>query len=544
MNRLWQCLSVLVALASLATLIGGGTALAAQRTFGLVVGIDKYPHQPLHGAVADAKDIADALTSMNAQTTLLLDDDATRDRIFAAWDDILAQAQPGDLIVFSYAGHGSQEPEAVPGSEEDGLDENFLLAGYTPEAPGNANRIRDDEIYDKLRQASAKTVLFIADSCHSGTMTRAVSRWPKPGSRYMDYGTIVDDQLPPPPSRELQAGADDLGHVLFLAGVADHLEVMEVPINGQNRGALSYAAAQGLRGGADQDGDGGISRHELEAFVRTTMLALTQGRQQLQADGSARGGNITAPKPFELALDNVSEEEQAAIVAALPPNIHASTDKNAAALLTWEVANKVVVGRDGFMVASLSSPTETGKEAGEPLSNTRSAVRVGRAVGDAIDWRSQLDMISGIAAKFILADRLGHAMLARPLAMTLTPEAHFYRNAEKLEITISMEQEQYLTLFNVGPAGDIHFLYPLAEYKDSPMLPASEPFMVPTQVKEPFGAEHFIAISSRERPTHLQTMLQKMDGQILVSASADQLAAEIRASGGRIGLVQATTGQD
>ncbi|MEP0722442.1 MAG: caspase family protein, partial [Marinomonas sp.] len=62
----------------------------AERTFGLVIGIDEYTYIPdLHGAVNDAEDIADALDSLGAEVTLLTDAKATRSAILGAWEHIL-----------------------------------------------------------------------------------------------------------------------------------------------------------------------------------------------------------------------------------------------------------------------------------------------------------------------------------------------------------------------------------------------------------------------------------------------------------------------
>lgn len=519
-------------------------ANAAQRVHGLVIGIDEYIHAPLHGAVNDARDVAGALETLGADVTLLLDGEATRDGIFAAWDAVIAKAAPGDLIVFSYAGHGGQEPEAVPGSEEDGKDETFLLGGFTPEAPGNAQRIRDDEINAMLRRASAQTVLFIADSCHSGTMTRAFAKTTKAGSRFMDYGAIADDQLPPPPSPPAGAKAAEGGfdNVVFMAGVADHLEVVEVTIDGKNRGALSYAAARGLRGDADLDGDGGISRSELESFVRATILAATRGAQQVQMEGTSKDGFLTAPKPITVAVADAGSADLREIQNALPEVVRVLPADDGTADLTWELAGGRLIGRQGFAVATLPPPAPAQRANAAPAPATRSFQRAAAlGTAPAPDWTAQVPAVTGIASKWMLVDRLGGAARGRPIGIGLAPQAHLYREGQTITLSVDLQRERYLTLFNVGPAGDVNFLYPLAQYKDPPFLPEGRNYEVSADVHPPFGADHFIVVASREQPTHLQDMLTSLDRQILTPDTAATLAAEIRASGGRVGLIQATT---
>ena len=176
-----------------------GPAGVSAKTFGLVIGVNDYEHLPvLNGAVNDARDIATALTTTGvSDVTLLLDGDATREAVLNAWNDITTRAEPGDTVIFSYAGHGGQEVERVPGNEADGLDEVFLLAGFQVNAAGNAERIVDDELNRMFASAPHLKIIFVADSCHSGTMTRSFD--PRAGTartRLATYGPIEDDQLP------------------------------------------------------------------------------------------------------------------------------------------------------------------------------------------------------------------------------------------------------------------------------------------------------------------------------------------------------------
>ena len=134
--RAWSCAAV----ASLLLLTP--PALASELR-GVVIGIDKYPklgeRNQLFGAVNDAKDIAKAMKEAGANDVrLLTDGEATKAAIEGTWRDLVAISRPGDTLVFSYAGHGSQEPEP-PGrnGEADGLNENFLLGGFAPTAPAN-----------------------------------------------------------------------------------------------------------------------------------------------------------------------------------------------------------------------------------------------------------------------------------------------------------------------------------------------------------------------------------------------------------------------
>jgi uncharacterized caspase-like protein len=157
------------------------TPASAAELYGLVVGVDDYvgTANDLDGAVNDANDVAQALQKLGAREVVrLVDGDATKDRIASSWEERLGKAKAGDTIVFSYAGHGSQEPES-PGrhDEADGLNENFLLGGYQSRGPATRERIVDDELFEWMKQADTKRVrvVLVADSCHSGGMERSAT---------------------------------------------------------------------------------------------------------------------------------------------------------------------------------------------------------------------------------------------------------------------------------------------------------------------------------------------------------------------------------
>ncbi|MBC8013235.1 MAG: caspase family protein [Methyloceanibacter sp.] len=166
---------------ALSLVLAAASPAAGAELYGLVIGVDDYvgTANDLDGAVNDANDVAQALDRLGAREVIrLVNEDASKDRIVAGWGALLAKAKAGDTIVFSYAGHGSQEPEP-PGrhGEADGRNENFLLGAYQPSGPGTRERIVDDEIFEWMKQADDKRVrvVLVADSCHSGGMERSAS---------------------------------------------------------------------------------------------------------------------------------------------------------------------------------------------------------------------------------------------------------------------------------------------------------------------------------------------------------------------------------
>ncbi|MBM4183127.1 MAG: caspase family protein [Gemmatimonadetes bacterium] len=213
------------------------TQVRARTTYAVFVGINDYieftdePGGDLLGAEHDARAMREVLLDRwglepsNALT--LLGREATKNAIHEAIVGWLApRAQPGDLTIFYFAGHGSQVYD-LDGDEPDGLDETLAPVDVLPLS--SVNDIRDDEFRAWL-SAIRTDVVVILDSCHSGTATRAS------GVR-----TRTLDRAPPPeggrapttlPQRsDRQAMADSTVRVLELAGAAPHEAALEGPLD-------------------------------------------------------------------------------------------------------------------------------------------------------------------------------------------------------------------------------------------------------------------------------------------------------------------------
>ena len=148
---------------------------AARRA--LLIGINDYPSiTKLTGCVNDVQ-LMRAILQENFNfpadnITVLLDAEAKRDDILAAFDALIAATAQDDIVVIHYAGHGSQMTD-LEGDEPTGLDSTIMP--YDSEGWQGTNRdITDDEIGLKLHALGERTsyITLIFDSCHSGTITR------------------------------------------------------------------------------------------------------------------------------------------------------------------------------------------------------------------------------------------------------------------------------------------------------------------------------------------------------------------------------------
>ncbi|GFO55403.1 hypothetical protein GMSM_24100 [Geomonas sp. Red276] len=146
--------------------VAAGTDEAANgKRYALVIGINAYRQIPqLRTAAGDAKEVAKVLEEeYGFQTTVLLDEKATRAAIIKELNALKNRVNPGDSLLVYYAGHGFLDKETetsywLPVDADKGDPSNWLEA---------------KTVTDQLKRAPARQVLVVADSCYSGTISRA-----------------------------------------------------------------------------------------------------------------------------------------------------------------------------------------------------------------------------------------------------------------------------------------------------------------------------------------------------------------------------------
>jgi len=144
----------------------------------LLIGVNKYDPAfdcDLSGCVQDALNIDNILVSkFDFQTQnikLIFDYEATKSNIIKGLANLVDNAIPGDELVMSFSGHGSQVPDNNA-DEADGMDEIICPTDLNFDDP-----FTDDILasyFKKVPEGAQMT--FICDSCHSGTVSRALSR--------------------------------------------------------------------------------------------------------------------------------------------------------------------------------------------------------------------------------------------------------------------------------------------------------------------------------------------------------------------------------
>ena len=461
----------------------------------LVIGIDRYRNvPPLKGAAADARDIASVLKGAGvSDLTVLIDEDASRRNIDSAMARLMEAAAPGDLVFLSLAGHGATAPERVKGSEPDGNDEIFLLAGFSPSGRGNAERVVDDEFNGWLSRLNSKgvDVLFVADTCHGGGMARR----PQFGAEEQSYrfaGTVQldrDENTPVTGIADPHVKPADLPHVTFVAGADKYNKVPEVRIPGiaTKRGALSYAVARAI----DEGRDGPVTRQQLFGFSRQVAYQYAETRQSIATEPQGADAKLdrvvfrlrtngvrAAPKPSApIRLRVVGSD--AAILNGIAPGDTPFRIVGAAeeADLVWDVRKGETHGASGDLIAPCRSASDV-----PPVVDRVAAI-------NAITKLTEMNYQN----------------------MRLLPNDGRHRKGDIVTFRASGLENKYLILFDLLGDGTIRFLYP-REKADKALI-ADENFSLPLRVGPPFGADHVTAIVSDSRLDDLERSISALDGQ-------------------------------
>jgi hypothetical protein len=119
----------------------------------------------LNACEADADDMADIAKMRKFTVKTLLTKTATRVKVLAEIKAASKSLKAGDIFMLTYSGHGGQIPD-LNHDEPDRKDETWCL--YDGE-------LVDDELFGLLGKfAKGVRILVFSDSCHSGTVIKAV----------------------------------------------------------------------------------------------------------------------------------------------------------------------------------------------------------------------------------------------------------------------------------------------------------------------------------------------------------------------------------
>jgi hypothetical protein len=436
-------------------------------------------------------------------------------------DKLVERSRAGDLVVLSVAGHGVQEPEHVKGSQPDGLDNVFVLAGFNPKTgPGSQQRIIGTEFNHVIKQFEAKGtyVMFVADTCYGGGLAREMD--PRAGEmsyrQAPRYTLTVDNLRPISTPADAFVSETDFERTSFLAAVDRNTKAPEVRIPGVPgyRGALSYAVARAFEGDADQDRNGKISHAELFTYVRQVAYQLSDQRQQVVTSaplGRQDGSDVVFARTRGVVLlDRIEPDKPPAgrPTAEGPQQANTPTQPRPAVPTALPLVRVAVLNNQRDLLANLEA-----REARFEVVGTRDnpdlvwdpatldVLAGGDVVARGIDRSDLASVIDRTAA----VNGFKRLAAKSPQVVRLLPDDKIHHRDALIEVQVSGSVQRALLMFNIAGDGKVQAMYPIG----SDARITTDP-KFPVRVGEPFGADQVIAISSAQRLGDLEEALRKM----------------------------------
>lgn len=183
----------------------------------------------LNGCINDAESIKNRCNMVGFKNTVLLTDNTsvkpTKENIINELKNLLNNSSAGDLLVFSFSGHGSYTLD-TNGDEMDARDEMIVSIDFKP--------ILDDEIRNIIQNNLKKDVTLFAlfDSCHSGTVLDLKYQY-YDSSNYDEF-TMNENVI------------ETTGDVIMISGCADSQTSMDSYLNKKWQGAMTWSFLESL----------------------------------------------------------------------------------------------------------------------------------------------------------------------------------------------------------------------------------------------------------------------------------------------------------
>ncbi|MEZ4816442.1 MAG: caspase family protein [Flavobacteriaceae bacterium] len=223
----------------------------------LIIGIDEYQNSKynLNYAVADAtgfkESLESGLTNITSKTHVyfIKNNEAIRDNILSKIMEIASMANPQDIFIFYYAGHG-----VMSGTSEFFLVPNDVTQLYGDDGALQQKGIAASELKKIASGILAQKQLYILDACQSaGALATVAARGAVEEKAIAQLARSTGTHwLTASGSQQFATEFDELGH-----------------------GVFTYALLEALSGKADS-GDKRVTVNELKAYLESRVPEISE----------------------------------------------------------------------------------------------------------------------------------------------------------------------------------------------------------------------------------------------------------------------------
>ena len=214
-------------------LLCGSPVFSQGKIYAVLIGVSEYanPANNLTYCHQDAIDMYDLLKEHTSaeRMALLTNRQATHSNIVYYTQKLFQQAQPEDIVIFFFSGHGGDN---IFATHDKYLDFSTLQKIF--------------------KSSKAKRKLIFADACYSGTLRQS-------GNQSISQNTNMGKNV-----------------LLFLSSRSNQ---MSTETGSLRNGVFTYFLLAGLKGGADVNKDEYITAKELFVFVYPKVKERSNGSQ-------------------------------------------------------------------------------------------------------------------------------------------------------------------------------------------------------------------------------------------------------------------------
>ncbi len=248
---------------------------AMPKMYAVVVGVSEYqdPKMNLRFADDDAESYYEFLTSPNGgniskeNITLLVNQKATRSSIIKEVTNQMRKALDNDMVIVYMACHGMPNMDA---------SEIYLLASDTERDNIEGTGVSYSEIKKIIYNCRADKKLLIMDACHSGGA--GVDEGGARGNLSDAHASMTN--------RLLTNVSSQGKSVMILNSSSAAQPSKESEQWGGGHGVFSYYLLKGLKGDADENGNGIVDIRELYEYIRSTVSKDTENKQWPELKGT------------------------------------------------------------------------------------------------------------------------------------------------------------------------------------------------------------------------------------------------------------------
>ena len=153
--------------------------------------------------------------------------------------------------------------------------------------------------------------------------------------------------------------------------------------------------------------------------------------------------------------------------------------------------------------------------------------------GDKIALNVTRDDIGGVVDRTAAVRDIKVMVAKSPQAMRVIPDASLHHNGDRIDVELTDLNSRFLVLIDVTGSGTLQVIYPTQHNRPST---DHDFFRVPFRVRDPYGADEVVAVTSRQKLNDLVVALRDVDGRKDAGRLAT-LLAHYAPTDARFGLV-------